>query len=272
MSQKKLIIVKLGGSVITAKHLSVPTVRRTLVKEIGTVLGEYYSPKEHALVLIHGAGSFGHLHAKKHALAEGTKGHPGKLILALENQQLDQKLNTEIVSLLLQVGLPVTGILSRGVAINAKGKLHSFNMESIRAALSKGIIPVLHGDMVFDTQWGLSVCSGDVLVAHLSQNIGAKNIFFASDVNGIFTSDPHLSKKATLIKKISLDEITSGKISLGVSHNVDVTGGLSKKFSLFRKNLAPRLKNVYLFNGLHPKNFRFIFNQKNFFGTTLFFG
>jgi isopentenyl phosphate kinase len=271
MPQKKLIIIKLGGSIITAKHLATPTVRRTLVKKIGTVLEKYYSPKKHALILIHGAGSFGHLHAKKHALAEGTKDHPEKLLLALENQKLDQQLNTEMVSLLLQVGLPVTGILSHAVAINTRGKLRSLNMESIRAALANGVIPVLHGDMVSDTRWGLSVCSGDVLAACLSRTFRAKAVFFASDVDGIFTSDPHLSKKATLIKKVCLDEIMSGRIKLGVSHNVDVTGGLSKKFSLFQKNLAPQLKNIYLFNGLHPKNFRFAFNQKNFFGTTLFF-
>ena len=54
---------------------------------------------------------------------------------------------------------------------------------------------------------------------------------------------------------------------MGKSHNIDVTGGLSKKFSLFHK--MPSLKEIHLFNGLKPKNFSSIFDQRKFFGTTI---
>lgn len=145
--------------------------------------------------------------------------------------------------------------------------MKTFSLDTLRVALKKNTVPLLYGDMVFDTTWGLSISSGDVLVAKLADTLSAEEVFFASDVDGIFSKDPHQYGDALLIEKTSLSEITNGVITLGESHNVDVTGGLSKKFSAFQ-NLS-HLKSIYFFNGLSVKNFSFLFNQKNFFGTAI---
>lgn len=265
MPKKQVLIVKLGGSIVTQKHLDRPTIRRTHVRRIAAVLKRDYDPKKHALILIHGAGSFGHLHAHTHKLAEGTRNHPEKTFRAVENQSLDARLNSELTTLFIEAGLPVVGLPTRTLAINTNGGLSSLETDSVKAALSVAAIPLLHGDMVFDTTWGLSVCSGDVLAPKLAEVFSTTAIFFASDVDGIYTKDPHKHTNAVLIRKTTLEEMASGTIQMSESHNVDVTGGLSKKFSLFQKNSS--LKNIYLFNGLAPKNFSFVFNQKKFFGT-----
>lgn len=267
MPKKRILILKLGGSIVTLKHLARPAVRRAHIERIASIIRKGYDQKKHTLILIHGAGSFGHLHAHTHKLTEGTKDHPEKLFRAVENQSLDATLNVELTKLFLEAGLPVVGMPTRTLAINTKGKLKTLTTESIEAALSVGAIPLLHGDMVFDTVWGLSVCSGDVLAPKLAELFSAESVFFASDVDGIFTKDPHEHPDATLIRKTTLKEILSGTIEMSGSHNVDVTGGLSKKFSLFQKNTS--LKKIYLFNGLKAKNLSFLFDQKNFFGTTV---
>lgn len=267
MPKKEVIIVKIGGSIVTLKYLSRPAIRRAHVQRIAAVIKRGYDPKKHSLILIHGAGSFGHLHAHTHKLAEGTRNHPEKKFRAVENQSLDARLNAELTSLFIEAGLPVVGLPTRTLVINDAGKLSSLETKSIHAALSIGAVPLLHGDMIFDTSWGLSVCSGDVLAPELASVFSAKKVLFASDVDGIFTKDPHQHKDAHLIRETTLKEITSGILRIGSSHNIDVTGGLSKKFSHFQKN--PSLKNIYLFNGLEAKNFSFIFDQKNFFGTTV---
>lgn len=267
MPQKKFVIVKLGGSIVTEKHRSEPAIRRTHIRRIAAVFKKNYSPRKHTLVLIHGAGSFGHLHAHRHELALGTKGHPEKIFRAVENQSLDAFLNSEITRLFIQAGLPVVGMPTRTVVTNANGKINSLETSSLEAALRTGVIPLLHGDMVFDTAWGLSICSGDVLASELARLFSAEQVFFASDVDGIFSQDPHKYPDATLIQKTTLGEVTNGTIEIGSSHNVDVTGGLSKKFSLFHTNTS--LKNIYLFNGLVAQNFSFVFDQKKFFGTTI---
>lgn len=267
MPKKEVILLKLGGSIVTLKHLAQPAVRRAHIQRIAAVIKKGYDPKKHALLLIHGAGSFGHLHAHTHKLAEGTRNHPEKTFRAIENQSLDARLNAELTSLFIEAGLPVVGLPTRTMAINTNGKLSSLETTSIQAALSVGAVPLLHGDMVFDTTWGLSVCSGDVLAPKLAEIFSATAVFFASDVDGIYTKDPHQHTDAILIQETTLEEIASGTIEMSGSHNVDVTGGLSKKFSLFQKQ--PDLKNIYLFNGLKPENFSSIFDQKKFFGTTV---
>ena len=267
MKKKEVIILKLGGSIITEKHRSQPAIRRAHIRRIASILKDSYDPKKHSLLLIHGVGSFGHLHAHRHNLAEGTKDHPEKTLRAIENQSLDAHLNAALTSLFVEIGLPVVGLPTRTIAINSAGKLSSLETTSIQAALSVGAIPLLHGDMVFDTAWGLSVCSGDVLVPKLAEIFSAASVFFASDVNGIFTKDPHEYTDAILIERTTLKEIKDGTILIGTSHNIDVTGGLSKKFSLFKEKSS--LQSIYLFNGLTAKNFSFVFDQTSFFGTTI---
>lgn len=267
MSKKKLIIVKFGGSVVTLKHLSFPAIRRTHLGRVAAALKKLYDPNRHALIFIHGAGSFGHGHAHKYDLALGTKDHPEKTFRAVENQALDAVLNTELTAIFIAAGLPVVGMPTRTLALNTKGELASLTTNTLAAALEARTIPLLHGDMVFDTTWGLSICSGDVLVSELARVFSVESVFFASDVDGIFSADPHRFQNVVLIKKMTLEEIMRETIKLDSSHNVDVTGGLSKKFSLFRENRS--LKKIYLFNGLCEKNFSFLFEQKNFFGTTI---
>jgi len=267
MLQKEILIIKLGGSVVTLKHLNRPAIRRLHVKKIASVIFKNYNPKKQTLILIHGAGSFGHLHAHRYDLTFGTKDHPEKSFRAIENQSLDAQLNSELVSLFIASGLPVVGMPTRTLATNTKGKLATLETKNLRAALSVGAVPLLHGDMIFDTVWGLSICSGDVLVSKLASIFSAEKVFFASDVDGIFTQDPHRFKNAELIQNTSLGEIIKGAFKLSGSHNKDVTGGLSKKFTLFQRNSS--LKKIYLFNGIHAKNFSFVFDQKNFFGTTI---
>lgn len=261
MQKPKIIILKIGGSVITKKDLPTPQIEEERLQSIARILACSFDPQKMRLVLIHGAGSFGHIMAKKYGLAEGTKGHPEKKPEALKVQASVKKLHKMCLRIFKTAGLPVVSFLTHKVAVNTKGKLAEINTESIRMALKKNEIPLLYGDMIPDTEWGYSICSGDVLAAKLAKDFQVESVFFASDVDGIFTKDPHIFPDARLIPTTTLSEILSGQISLEGSHNTDVTGGLKSKFLLFQHCSA--LKNIYLFNGLKLKNFSSLF-QKNF--------
>ncbi|TXH00677.1 MAG: hypothetical protein E6P95_03180 [Candidatus Moraniibacteriota bacterium] len=264
--QKEIIIVKLGGSIVTEKSADQPIVRQSNVVNIARIFRKHFNPEKHSLVLIHGAGSFGHLHAHRYKLALGTKDHPEKIFRAIENQSLDARLNSELTQIFIKAKLPVVGMPTRTIAINNRGFLSSLVTGSIKRALEANTIPLLHGDMVFDKAWGLSVLSGDVLLAKLAQYFKVTKVFFASDVDGIFSQDPHQFKKAKLIPKVRFEKIGSS-ITLGCSHHKDVTGGLSKKFTALNK--LPALEKIFFFNGSKTKNFHFVFDQKDFFGTII---
>jgi isopentenyl phosphate kinase len=142
----------------------------------------------------------------------------------------------------------------------------SLFVQSIETALQAGAIPLLHGDMVFDRAWGLSILSGDVLLAKLAKQFKVSKIFFASDVDGVFSEDPHRFQNATLVQTTTLEKLNQ-TAKLTSSHNQDVTGGLAKKFTYLQGIRS--LRSIYFFNGLIPKNFSFLFDQKDFFGTVI---
>lgn len=267
--RKELIILKIGGSVLTFKDRSVPALRREHALAIGRVLARTYDPTRHSLILIHGAGSFGHLSARRYGLKYGTKDHLEKLPRALENKASDQFLNNSLTRLWLSVGLPVAGINTSSSVTNQSGVPASIAEHPIAAALSCGAIPLLHGDMVFDTTWGMSICSGDVLAPELAKRFKAKHIFYATDVAGIFTRDPHRFKDAQLIPSLDFKSLFSTRIILGHSHTIDVTGGLLGKMTVFKTYTLPVLQSIAIFDGRQPECFSGIFNSSAFRGTRI---
>jgi isopentenyl phosphate kinase len=60
-----MIILKLGGSVITRKDATKPTLDPVNLDRIAREIAQAQVEK---LIIIHGAGSFGHLHASKYAI------------------------------------------------------------------------------------------------------------------------------------------------------------------------------------------------------------
>ncbi len=266
----KTYILKIGGSVLTMKSAFKAKLRQSLAMWIGQVLGHAYDPKKIRLILIHGVGSFGHLHAHTHGLAQGTRGLPKKLPLTLENNTLNQSLSVRLAKIFQNENLPVASINTASVAINREGKLDTLSTDAIENALRIGAIPMLHGDMIFDSSWGMSVCSGDALIPFLAKKFNVEKIFFASDVDGIFSCDPHIFKGAKFIKETALDDILSGKsIQLIGSHHIDVTDGFRGKFGVFQNQSFSHLREICIFNGLNPKNFSQIFKEDFSIGTKI---
>ena len=62
-----MIILKLGGSVITRKEADKPTINHENLKRITREVAESTHQK---LIVVHGAGSFGHPLAKKYAIGD----------------------------------------------------------------------------------------------------------------------------------------------------------------------------------------------------------
>jgi len=65
-----IVILKFGGSVITDKKSEIPKVNHKALDRICNILKD----KERNMIIVHGAGSYGHPIAKRYALAEGLDG------------------------------------------------------------------------------------------------------------------------------------------------------------------------------------------------------
>ena len=64
---REKILLKFGGSVITDKYSNVTSINNENLKKIGKLINF----SESQVIIVHGAGSFGHPAAKKYKLSEG---------------------------------------------------------------------------------------------------------------------------------------------------------------------------------------------------------
>lgn len=216
----QMILVKLGGSVITDKcryrTFNEETVRR-LAKEI-VASGE-------RVVLVHGAGSYGHVVAKKYQLQHGrTSGSQNKGVAQVSWDV--RELDTLILNSLVSEGLDAVSIVPGSSCTLKEGKLDDMDVSKFRQFFDLGITPVTFGDVILDSVRGFGICSGDQLMMRLAEEFRPERVIFVTDVDGVFTSDPHDDPDASLIEcldRSSLDRLPRSE------RCDDVTGSIFAK-------------------------------------------
>jgi len=212
----ELIILKLGGSVITDKSGEC----RVDKERISSLAKEIASRKNIIPIIIHGAGSCGHPEAKEHHLDKGldTTNKAGIFI----THHAVRRLNDAVVNALRASGVESVGIHPLDACTAKNGRLISFECGPIKLLLKHGIVPVMHGDVVMDEEKGVCIVSGDQLVSYLAVNLHAERIGLATDVPGVLKDGnviPAINKKA--ISNLEINE----------SGNTDVTGGMRGKIN-----------------------------------------
>jgi isopentenyl phosphate kinase len=218
------LIVKLGGSVITDKRKRF-TVKRAVLNRLARELTVAKGP----LVLVHGGGSFGHPVASKYKIAEGYGG-PRQLIGFALTHRAMERLNAYVLEALQQAGIPAMAMQPSACVVVEDGRIKSMELRPLRKLLNLGLVPVLYGDAVPDLDKGMSILSGDQLVAQLACELGAKRIILGVDVDGVYTANPKTNKNAELIQEVSSSNWSSvEKQLIGVVEGRDVTGGIANK-------------------------------------------
>lgn len=214
MSISDLTILKLGGSVITDKTASQGVAN---VKEITRMAVEIANFKG-KLIIVHGAGSFGHPQAKKYAINTQfyTK---GSIITHLSVKSLCNI----IVDIFNASGIDAIGIHPMCCMVSSGGRLSAMFFDQIKLMLSRGIVPILHGDVVMDIQLGTAVISGDQIVPYLAANLNANRLGIGSATAGV------LDNNNNTIECINTDNFDEVKSYIKGSENIDVTGGMLGK-------------------------------------------
>ncbi|MBM3308892.1 MAG: isopentenyl phosphate kinase family protein [Candidatus Altiarchaeales archaeon] len=221
----ELIVLKLGGSVITKKSENKMEVDLENLQRLCRDIAEIQKKIKCNFVVVHGAGPFGHVLAEKYRLTEGMKGKESVKGMC-ETHASMEKLNAIVVEELNKAGLNAMAFQpSTGVMKNRR--LISFPIESLKDLIALGITPVGYGDVLVDLETGLNILSGDHLVPYLAVKLKASRIVIATDVSGIFDGDPKRDKNAKLVKEITKENF--GKIEVSGSRGVDVTGGMKRK-------------------------------------------
>lgn len=217
------LIVKLGGSVITDKSKKF-TVRSAVLHRLCRELTAARGP----LVVVHGGGSFGHPLASEYGIAAGYKEERQLMGFSLTRRAME-KLNAQVIDALQEAGIPAVSVQPSACAVVRDGRIESMELTPVRKMLDLGLVPVLYGDAVVDAVKGMSILSGDQLTVHLACELDAARVVVGIDVDGVFTADPKLQKKAKLVQKITPANWPEVVKSLGGVGKPDVTGGIANK-------------------------------------------
>jgi len=206
-------VLKIGGSILTDKTRG-DAARQD---EISRVAGEIAATRPEDLVLVHGAGSFGHIPAKKYGLPlsfspEGLRVTHGSVA----------RLNDLVIKALSRAGVDSLPVHPLSCLLLSNGRIESFALEPLKAMLEDGLMPVLHGDVAMDATRKAGIVSGDQLVSYLAGALRAEVVAVGCDVEGVLLSGKPLAE----IARRDLPAIES---VIGGSGGVDVTGGMKGK-------------------------------------------
>ena len=223
-----LIYLKLGGSLITDKR-NPETPRPDVLKHLSQEIAQARLDRPLLrLVLGHGSGSFGHVSARRYGTRAGVRSADEWFGFAA-TADAAARLTRIVAAHLLQAGLPVWSV-QPSVALRCEdGDVISGPAETVRLALERGLLPLIHGDVALDSSRGGTIASTEEIFEYMAAQLPPVRIVLAGEVDGVYTSDPLLDPAAALLEEITPRAFKSLQATFGASHATDVTGGMAAK-------------------------------------------
>jgi isopentenyl phosphate kinase len=256
-----LIIIKLGGASITDKtRLSV--IKRRTITATARVLA-----KHRDYIIVHGAGSFGHIPVDKYNL-KGLIKTERQLIGYARTKVSLLKLETELVSILSTNQVPAAPVAASSCLMADHGRIVSQNFETMESMLKLGLVPCIGGDLVQDLSLGASVVSGDQIAVKLAITFHAHTIIFGTDVDGLFTANPKLDHKARLISTLDAEGLKEWAEKAGPANVPDVSGGMRGKLTEILPAVRAGIK-VIIINLNNPRRLQAALDGKTVKGTKI---
>ncbi len=232
-----MIILKLGGSVLTKKDSTKANVNHENLNRISTEIQQAFLDRssknqlKDGLIIVHGAGSYGHPLAEKYQIGKpfNEEEYGEKRIGFSKTQNCVKKLNTIVCESLIDKKIPCVSLQASSFITTKNKRIEKFDLSLIKKYLDEGFVPIIYGDVVLDSELKIAVLSGDQILQFIAKNLQSKKsskIILGTDVDGVFTKNPKKYDDAKLITKLtSLKDIEL----LDSTTNIDVTGGMVGK-------------------------------------------
>ncbi len=243
-----MIFLKLGGSLITEKSQT-ETARLEVIDRLAIEIQDVRRENpELSILLGHGSGSFGHHAAAKFGTHLGASTvEDWKGVAAV--WKAANKLHRFVMDSLLAAGLPVISFPPSASALAQDGELISLAIQPIQQALSKGLIPVIHGDVVFDETRGATIASTEAIFSYLTETIKPSRILLTGRTPGVY------DRSGEILQSITQTEFT--ELIFADDEPLDVTGGMKTKvkYALAFSKKFPDAE-VRIFSGEVPGHLR----------------
>ncbi|MDC0856622.1 isopentenyl phosphate kinase [Candidatus Nitrosopelagicus sp.] len=242
-----MILIKLGGSIITNKQKPLSPRRKTInniLKEIGKI--------KEPIIIVHGGGSYGHYWSVKYDMHTKPAKTSPKGVAIVKNSMVELNkiiLDSAVKNRINSYCLPPTDFMNGNKAIKSK-------ILTINDISKSGLTPITFGDALWFGQKKSYILSGDVIMTTIGKILKPRLSVFVLDVDGVY-SDLKTKKLIHDFKK-EKPEIKNNKM--------DVTGGMTRKITE-ANNMAKVGLKIFFVNGNKPKRITDAVSGKRFEGT-----
>jgi isopentenyl phosphate kinase len=239
------VVVKLGGGLITDKA-SLTTLRAPLLSRLTKEISAAVDAGIHVLV-VHGAGSFGHLRAKAWALAEGRSDVEGNDGCADQDEAVEMvradmlALSNHVVSALLDHGVTASTHPPHRWA-SGDGPYFSGDIGPLQPNTT---VPVTWGDVVpVPGPASFGILSGDDLVHRCAVELPniTRVVFAMGGADGVLRRPPHEATEEDLITEWRDGTAFEGHHAT----EMDVTGGIGLKVERARSIAQHGIETVFV--------------------------
>jgi isopentenyl phosphate kinase len=242
-----MILIKLGGSIITNKEKPLSPRRKTI-----DILVKSLKKISEPIIIVHGGGSYGHYWSVKYDMHTKERKYDLRGVAIIKNSMIE--LNKIILDSLLKnklspYCLPPTDFMSGNKPISKKVK-------EIEKIAKSGMIPVTYGDALWYGQNKTFILSGDKIMTHLAKSLKPRLTIFALNEDGVYSD---------LKSKKLIHELKGERPSIS-ENKMDVTGGMTRKIEEASK-IAKIGMNVFFVNGNKPERIVKAVKNNKFEGT-----
>ncbi len=221
---KKLLLIKLGGSLITDKSQD-RTARPEVIERLGKELRSIGKEFDGNIIVAHGAGSFAHRPAVEYQVQDGIKGAlqlKGFPIIADRAIEL----NRVVISHFLKLEIPAISFSPESLILSNGRQAEGVFTGPIEKALDLRYLPVLYGDVIFDIKIGACIFSTEKVLGALAEVLNKKyaiGFVYCTDTDGVYDST------GKTIGEINHQNIAAVEKFITGSGKVDITGGMVHK-------------------------------------------
>lgn len=239
-SDEKITLLKVGGSVMTKKEME-STANMERIQQISEEIHRWRKFSKN-LILVLGAGSFGHPFAERYKLKEvPAKSHIG---FSMTTESM-RKLSTIVSDELLKLDITAFPIQPSCFFLLEKGRICRADVSFVQHALDRGLLPIFWGDAVMDMEHTYGILSGDQIMTYFCERLPTERMLFGTDVDGILASGEENEKH--VISTLEDSDFSHIMQIAKESKYLDVTGGMKGKLEeIWRTRKRPL--EILIFN------------------------
>ncbi|MHA2367044.1 MAG: isopentenyl phosphate kinase, partial [Candidatus Hodarchaeales archaeon] len=246
--KKEIILLKLGGSLLTDKNKPFSLREDVLDSCLNQII-----ESQKSVILIHGGGSFGHPIAKKYQISQGLNDSIENQIIGLsKTHEAMNKFNSIIINKLLDKGHSAISVQPSSIFVQNFNEIIFKSLDPIEKMLDLGIIPVLYGDILMSWDSSFTILSGDNIIVKLCekiQNYKISKVIFAIEEDGIYIKDNGNKRLALKLKSGDIMTLELAELD----QKIDVTGGIRGKLDNIKEIMNFNIP-VQIINGIKNQN------------------